>query len=257
MPAFVGGNINMAGTKWIASFPGNIEKGIPRAHSVVILNNADTGEPLGIINTPLLSIIRTASVTGIVIKYYAQARSLSNLRVGITGFGPIGQYHLKMCTALLGDKIDKISLYDIRSIDASLIKEYKNVEIVNSWQDAYGNADIFITCTVSDAPYIDKPPKPGSLHLNVSLRDYKTSVFDWFKDAIIVDEWEEVCREKTDIEMLHIEKGLNKEGTKSIIDVVKERCIENIPADYPVMFNPMGMAVFDIAVGSYYYRANV
>ncbi|MGB8190522.1 MAG: 2,3-diaminopropionate biosynthesis protein SbnB [Chitinophagaceae bacterium] len=257
MPAFVGGNINMAGIKWIASFPGNIDKGIPRAHSVVILNNADTGEPLGIINTPLLSIIRTASVTGLVIKYYAQARSLSNLRVGITGFGPIGQYHLKMCTALLGDKIDKISLYDIRSIDASLIKEYKNVEIVNSWQDAYENADIFITCTVSDAPYIDKPPKPGSLHLNVSLRDYKTSVFDWFKDAIIVDEWEEVCREKTDIEMLHIEKGLNKEGTKSIIDVVKERCIENIPADYPVMFNPMGMAVFDIAVGSYYYRANV
>src|SRR5580658_4185064 len=59
MPAFVGGRINKAGIKWIASFPDNIHKGFPRAHSVVILNDADTGEPVCIICTPLLSIIRT------------------------------------------------------------------------------------------------------------------------------------------------------------------------------------------------------
>ncbi len=257
MPAFVGGNINMSGIKWIASFPDNIKKGIPRAHSVVILNNADTGEPLGIINTPLLSIIRTASVSGLIIKYFAEARSLSNLHIGITGFGPIGQYHLKMCHALLGDKIKRISIYDVRPIDPSLIKDYDNIEIVNRWEDAYENADIFITCTVSDAPYIDKKPREASLHLNVSLRDYKTSTFEWFTEAIIVDEWEEVCRERTDIEMLHLEKGLNKDGTKSIIDVVKDRCIEKYSSSSPVMFNPMGMAVFDIAVGSYYYNAKM
>jgi ornithine cyclodeaminase len=255
MPAFVGGDINMAGIKWIASFPDNIKKGIPRAHSVVVLNNADTGEPVSIICTALLSIIRTASVSGLVIKYFARTRELHDINIGIIGFGPIGQYHLKMCLALLGDRVNKVFIYDIRPIDASLVDETDAIEIVDSWEEAYCNSDILITCTVSDAAYIDKEPKSGSLHLNVSLRDYKTDVYKWFKDSMIVDDWEEVCRERTDIEMMHLERGLQKENTKSIIDIVKDHCLDQYDMASPIMFNPMGMAVFDIALGSYYYKA--
>jgi N-[(2S)-2-amino-2-carboxyethyl]-L-glutamate dehydrogenase len=254
MPAFVGGDINMAGIKWIASFPDNIRKGIARAHSVVILNNADTGEPLAIICTALLSIIRTASVSGLMIRYFDKARKLDKLNIGIVGFGPIGQYHLKMCEAILGDKIAKFLIYDIRPVESSTIDSRVAVEVVDSWEEAYLPAHIFITCTVSDAPYIDKAPNPGSLHLNVSLRDYKTSAYPWFKDAMIVDDWEEVCRERTDIEMMHLEKGLKKGGTTSIVDVVACNGLGNYVAEQSIMFNPMGMAVFDIALGSFYYE---
>lgn len=254
MPAFVGGDVNSSGIKWIASFPGNIEKGIPRAHSVVILNDADTGEPTGIINTALLSIIRTASVSGLMIRYFNKVRDLDVINVGITGWGPIGWHHLKMCMDLLAGKIARIFLYDIRDIDASTIDASirDKVTITDSWQDAYEDADIFITCTVSDAPYIDKPPKQGSLQLNVSLRDYKSGIYDYVADTIIVDDWEEVCREKTDIEMIHIEKGLKEEDTRSIIDVVANNCLASYEPGAAVMFNPMGMAVFDIALGKYY-----
>ena len=254
MPAFVGGEINLAGIKWIASFPQNIHQGIPRAHSVVILNKAETGEPICIINTPLLSVIRTASVSGLVLTYYQKNRDFSGLKIGMTGFGPIGQYHLDMCQALLGDAISSVSIYDIRPIEVSLLAGSPKAKFVSSWEEAYTDADIFISCTVSDAPYIDIAPKPGSLHLNVSLRDYKTETYDWFKEAIIVDDWEEVCREKTDIEMMHIEKGLQKEGTQSITDVVIDNCLANYSTNTPIMFNPMGMAVFDVAIGSQYYR---
>ena len=248
--------INMAGIKWIASFPDNIQKGIPRAHSVVILNNADTGEPVGIINTALLSIIRTASVSGLMIRYFEKVRELKKIKLGIVGFGPIGQYHLKMCTNLLNDNIDQIFLYDINDIDRKLIDENvrDKVSIVNSWEEAYQDADIFITCTVSKASYIDKKPKAGSLHLNVSLRDYKTDVFDWFKDSIIVDDWEEVCREKTDIEMLHLEKGLMEKDTISIKDIVMHNIIDSVIVAKPLMFNPMGMAIFDLGIGKYYFE---
>lgn len=254
MPAFVGGNINLAGIKWISSYPDNIHKGIPRAHSVVILNNADTGQPVGIINTPLLSVIRTASVSGLLINHFQKVRNLSGLKIGITGFGPIGQYHLDMCLSLLAGRIDKISIYDLRPIDPTLFGGAPGVEIASSWEEAYQDADIFITCTVSDAPYIDLQPKPGSLHLNVSLRDYKTETYEWFKEAIIVDDWDEICREKTDIEMMHLEKGLSQENTQSIVDVVEEECLANYPQEVPILFNPMGLAVFDIAIGSLYYQ---
>lgn len=254
MPAFVGGDINTAGIKWIASFPGNIKKGIPRAHSVVVLNNADNGVPIGIIDTALLSVIRTASVSGLMLHYFDKGRDLDKINLGIIGWGPIGQYHFKMCNHLLKGKLTRIFLYDIRGIDRSTI-DYPgpaDVVITEDWQKAYNDSDIFITCTVSEAPYIDESPKKGSLQLNVSLRDYKTDIYDDVKHSIIVDDWEEICREKTDIETLHLEKGLKKEDTHSIVDVVVNECMNRFQPDEPIMFNPMGMAVFDIALGRYY-----
>jgi 2,3-diaminopropionate biosynthesis protein SbnB len=254
MPAFVGGPVNMAGIKWVASFPDNIDKGLPRAHSVVILNNADTGQPVAVICTALLSIIRTASVSGLMIRHFDKVREMNDIKIGISGFGPIGQYHLAMCRALLGDRISRISLFDLRTISSPEMKDGR-ISIVRSWEEAYTDADLFITATVSDGPYIDKRPKPGSLHLNISLRDYKTCVYEWFREAIIIDDWDEVCREKTDVEMMHLEKGLNREDTRSIIDVVQDNCLEKYSPDTPIMFNPMGMAVFDIALGNFYFQA--
>jgi N-[(2S)-2-amino-2-carboxyethyl]-L-glutamate dehydrogenase len=256
MPAFVGGNFNMAGIKWIASFPDNIQKGIPRAHSIVILNNSETGKPVAIINTPLLSIIRTASVSGLVIKYFQEVRKLENINVGIIGWGPIGRYHYDMCNAILGNKISKIFLFDIKGIDKSTIDiNYQNKTIITqNWEEAYLNADIFMTCTVSKSAYIDKKPKDRSLHINVSLRDYKVESFEYFRDTVIVDDWDEVCREGTDIELVHKEKGLAKDQTKSIIDLVEKKCINDYRDSSPVFFNPMGMGIFDIAIGTYYFK---
>lgn len=174
--------------------------------------------------------------------------------IGVIGLGPIGQFHIKMCRALLGDRIKKIYVYDIRKIDLSAFPDMDIAEWVDSWQEAYTKADIFITCTVSAQPYIDLEPRAGSLHLNVSLRDYQSSVCKWFRQAIIVDNWEEVCREKTDIEMMHINEGLNKEEVSTIEDVTSGRFFERISEDWPVMFNPMGMAVFDIAIATCYYK---
>ena len=253
MPAFVGGDIDLAGIKWIASFPENIRNNIPRAHSVVVLNKSATGEPLGIINTALLSIIRTSSVTGLMIRHFLKTRPQDAVNIGIIGWGPIGRHHYKMCTELLGDKIKSIKLFDLREIDPEGIKGplKPRTHVAGSWQEAYRDADIFITCTVSKAPYIDEKPKPGSLQANVSLRDFKTDIYDYTK-AIIVDDWEEVCREKTDIEMLHLEKGLKEEDTRSIADVVCNNALAGYPKDESIMFNPMGMAVFDIATARYY-----
>jgi ornithine cyclodeaminase len=251
--AFVGGKINLAGIKWIASFPDNINHGLPRAHSVVILNNADTGAPVGIINTALLSIVRTASVSGLMLRHFLKARPMNNIVVSIMGWGPIGQNHYKMVADILKDKLAKIYLYDLREIKTETITgPHKGKTIVaKSWQEAYREADVFITCTVSKAPYVDEKPKAGSLQLNCSLRDYKVSILDHTK-AIIVDDWVEVCREKTDIEMMHKERGLKEEDTKSIVDVVCNNCLTGYPKAEAIMFNPMGMAVFDVATGRYY-----
>ena len=257
MPAFVGGDINAAGIKWIASFPGNFDRGIPRAHSVVILNLAATGEPHTIINTPLLSVIRTASVSGLMLQRVREVRGRRPVRVGILGWGPIGQYHARMCAALLGDDLGTLSVYDPRPIaDGTLDGLARETVVARSWQEAYDDADVVITCTVAARPYINRRPKPASLQLNVSLRDYRTELFPFVRDGIVVDDWDEVCREQTDIEMMHKECGLKRSQTRSLFDVIEDDgWLRSLSSDAVVMFNPMGMAVFDIAIATHYTRA--
>ncbi|GAA0894240.1 2,3-diaminopropionate biosynthesis protein SbnB [Fulvivirga kasyanovii] len=256
MPAYIGGDIALSGIKWIASFPGNLDKGIPRAHSVTILNEASTGVPLCTLNTPLISGIRTAGVTALVIKEWLKHQDTTRpLNVGITGFGPIGQLHLEMVWSILGDRAGKVFLYDLRGIEERMIPTEMRDKVVvcESWEHAYVDSDIFMTCTVSKAPYIDKKPKKGSLQLNVSLRDYKPEIMPYIK-LMIVDDWEEVCREETDIEVMHKKMGLKKEDTVSIVEMIDRDVFKDLSADEVAMFNPMGMAVFDIAIGRYYYQ---
>ncbi len=253
MPAYLGNNFDVAGIKWIASFPDNINKNIPRAHSLTILNSADTGEPICIINTSLVSVIRTVSVSRLVLKHYQKHRNLEKVKIGITGFGPIGQYHFKMLQDFFKDVQSEFLLFDLKGIDNDLISEYDNVSIASNWEEAYHDADVFVTCTVSNDRYIDKAPKENSLHLNVSLRDYRPETIEYFKNGIIVDKWEEICRENTDIELMHKKFDLNKSDTKSIVDVVVSDSISTMIHRSPIMFNPMGMSIFDIAVAKVFY----
>lgn len=257
MPAYVGGDISFSGIKWIASFPDNIHEGIPRAHAVTVLNEAGTGIPCCIINSPLTSGIRTAGVSAFVLSKYLTHKKEGALKVGITGFGPIGQLHLQMLLASYGERITEVKIFDLKPIDEALIETWPaQVQQVPSWEEAYTDADIFITCTVSGGRYINLPPKKGSLHLNVSLRDYEPGFMDNV-DMMLVDDWEEICRENTDIERMHIEKNLQQEDTLSIVQLLDDAVWSNLKDDAVVMFNPMGMAVFDMAVAACYFRRAV
>lgn len=250
MPAYVGGSVDVAGIKWIASFPDNINHGLPRANSVTVLNDAHTGVPFAIFNTTELSIVRTASVTGCVLKEYF--KGIDKAKVGIVGFGPIGQMHYRMMIEKFADKIEEIKIYDLRDISNGFSDKVKTT-LVNSWEEAYEDTDIMLTTTASKERYINKKPKDKCLLLNVSLRDYTLDVYDYVKKGIIVDNWEEVCRKNTDVEKFYLDKGLQKEDTYDILDVLDGKVFGKIDTDI-YMFNPMGMSSYDIAIGNYFYK---
>lgn len=255
MPAYVGGDHPGAGIKWIASFPDNIRAGISRAHSVIILNDVDSGKPLCTINAASVSSIRTASVSGLMIDEYLSAGNRRQLTAGITGFGPIGKMHLQMLEALFGDRFDQYLVYDLLPERISGIPEplRQKVRVMDCWQDVYMPADVFITCTVSSERYINLPPPRGSLQLNVSLRDYMPEYVQYV-DRMIVDDWKEICRENTDIEQMHLQCGLQPEHTISIGELVSNSKLADADRDQVIMFNPMGMAVFDIATAGWFYK---
>lgn len=250
MPAYVGGDIEAAGIKWIASFPKNIEKNIPRASSVTVLNDTNTGEVLAAFNSPMISIIRTASVSGYLIKKYLEFCDSNRFAIGIIGGGPIGQHHIKMCKEIMNNKITKIYFYDRKKIDIP----DGEISVCDSWQEVYEKADIFITCTSSQTRYIDIPINKRKLILDISLRDFKKEAMKSFSRPFIVDDWEEVNRENTDIEYFAKIGDIRKENSITLCDIINSNLSVYYNEKDTIFFAPMGMGVFDVSIADYYYK---
>src|SRR5205814_10534473 len=49
LPAYLGKEFDVAGLKWIASYPANIQRGFPRASAVLVLYSCDTGSTFAIL----------------------------------------------------------------------------------------------------------------------------------------------------------------------------------------------------------------
>ncbi|QMV42523.1 2,3-diaminopropionate biosynthesis protein SbnB [Cohnella cholangitidis] len=255
MPSFVGGEAEISGIKWIAGFPDNVAQGKPRAHSTIILNDPADGVPVAIINGGLLSQLRTAAVSAVMLRHYFALERRRGYRIGVIGWGPIGQRHLEMVMAMFGDRVERVSLHDLRGVDPETLGPdlLPKAYIASSWQEAYRQSDIVLTCTSSTRRYIDEPPLPGSLLLNISLREYTPNSVSSVK-AVVVDNWQEVCRENTDIEQLHLMNGLTEQDTVTLQDVVYRGALREWAPQEPIFFNPMGMAAFDMTLSAYYWR---
>ncbi|MDR1194727.1 MAG: ornithine cyclodeaminase [Peptococcaceae bacterium] len=72
MPAYLGGRFDVCGNKWYGSNAANTEKGLPRSVLTLMLNDKDTGEPLGLLSANLISAARTGAVPGVAARHLAK-----------------------------------------------------------------------------------------------------------------------------------------------------------------------------------------
>lgn len=88
MPAYVGGRFNVAGQKWYGSNIVNSNRGLPRSILMVMLNDADTCEPLALMSGNLISSVRTGCVPGVAVRHLAN----KNAKVcACIGAGPVSK----------------------------------------------------------------------------------------------------------------------------------------------------------------------
>lgn len=256
LPAFVGGGVGSAGVKWTGSFPANTFRGRYRASSVTLLSEPDSGRPLALINSPLLHVLRAVAVSGFLLQYFEQIRPLPRLHLGFSGWGRVGRFHACLCHTLFGERIERFVVYDPLGVssDSTVFLPPERVVAARTWQEAYMQADLFFACTVSSTPYIDLPPRSGSLHMDVSLHDYTPGLLPYFRGGVVVDDWQEVCREGSDIERMHREMELNRQDCLPLIATVLENRLARLPANQPILYCGMGLAVFDIALAAHYLQ---
>lgn len=97
LPAYLGGDADRVGIKWISSFPGNHERGIARASAVLILNDYATGRPLACLEAAGISAARTGASAALAAEVLTRTCRPQN--VGVVGAGVIAQTILKFLVA--------------------------------------------------------------------------------------------------------------------------------------------------------------
>ncbi|MBU2700761.1 ornithine cyclodeaminase [Sporomusaceae bacterium BoRhaA] len=173
MPAYLGGNFDMAGVKWYGSNAANRAKGLPRSILMLILNDKDTGAPIAFMSANILSAYRTGAIPGVGIRHLARKDARV---VAIDGPGVMNRTLLKacMCERPQVDTL-KIHGHGQTSIDKFIayakenFQQIKTIEVCDTLEAAVRDADIISTATsgtVGSAsyPYIKEAwLKPGAM----------------------------------------------------------------------------------------------
>ena len=117
MPAYLGGS-DRVGIKWVAGFEQNRVKGLPYIYGVFVLNDADTGRPLALMDGGWITEMRTAGVSGVAVRQVAAQPH----RLAIVGAGVQGRRHLE----LLLDRcpsIEQVRVFDaVPAASAALLE---------------------------------------------------------------------------------------------------------------------------------------
>jgi nucleoside-diphosphate-sugar epimerase len=135
LAAYIGGDWEVAGIKWIPGFPNNPSRyKLPRANAFMILNDTNTGMPQAIMDGTLLSAMRTGAIGGgvdVVIHAAGQPGVPSSVRMpkedfSINAFGTLNVLEAARkkskdtiviyCSTnkVYGENVDKIPLKRIR-----------------------------------------------------------------------------------------------------------------------------------------------
>ncbi len=251
LPAYLGGDYQLAGMKWIASVPDNVARGMERASAVIVLNERKTGRPKTVMEGSIVSKVRTAASAALASKVLApEAPS----RIGFVGCGPINVAVAQFLRATWPDCRD----YQAFDLDPARAKAFGDSLLAAQGDAQFSVADsldaLMADCpmvafaTTAITPYVDNLDgcPEGATILHVSLRDLKTGAI--LPNHNVVDDLDHVCRAGTSIYLSAEEAGNRDFVHASIGDIL--RGAAELPArdGRPVVFSPFGLGVLDLAV---------
>lgn len=256
-------NMNLFGHKTVSFFCHNAEKGLPTLNGVIVIYDASTGVPLGVMDASYITGIRTGAAGAIGAKYLARKDS-KNLM--ILGAGNQAIFQIAAMLTLF-ENLDTVRIVDPLSFEnanqfvqnvKSRLKEEVNVdacnvhfEAVEDLENATKASDIIITVTPSRKPIIQLDwIKPGT-HFSCIGADMqgKTEIDPAIlKEAKVYVDDKVHCMEVGEIEIALKEGTINENNIIGEIGDVIEEKVEGRTNPLEVsVFDATGMALLDIA----------
>ncbi len=255
LPAWLGGDFQVAGLKWIGSFPGNVKDGFPRASAVLILNDDQTGYPIAILESSIISAVRTAASAVLGAQLLRGSRHARTL--GIMGCGLIARYVVEILNRT-GWKFDEVITFDTtegegqRFIDSVCRPAgLERCRTVASSEALVRESDLTVLTTTAPTPHLTDPRwfahNPTVLHL--SLRDLSPEII--LGAFNITDDVDHVMKAATSPHLAEQKVGHRRfmAGTVAALHLQEIK----VDRSRPQVFSPFGMGILDLALGKWLY----
>src|SRR6059036_1684071 len=256
LPAYLGNGFDVAGLKWIASYPANIRRGFPRASAVLILNDYDTGYPFAVLESSIISAARTAA-SAVLAAHWLNGQTCRAHALGIVGTGFIARYVYDFLVDT-GWAIEEVRLYDRSPLESEKfrntvcrLEQHRRVTVVPDVAQLVTACDLILFTTVASTPHITDATlfEHNPLVLHISLRDLAPEIL--LKSQNVVDDVEHVMKANTSPHLAEQKTGNRSFVTGTLADIILER--RSVNRSRPIIFSPFGMGILDLAVGKWVY----
>lgn len=274
MPGYIGGTLEVAGTKIINGNISNSRRGLPRASGLTLLYDTISARITCIMEGAYLSSLRTASVTALA------ADLLKGTEIeclAIIGAGVLARAHIELLVKRLPYlhhiqifDLDKARIVALQRELASSLESYRiEMRPTATAEEAIRSAQLIVPVTTTTTGYIPYHwLQPGSLLVNISLDDPLPEVV--FKaDQVIVDDWNLVKNDSRRLIGRMYREGkvigpndpieTRGNGYRRIDAQLGEivagtRIGRRSPRDI-ILVNPFGLSIEDVTLAAYVYQA--
>lgn len=259
MPAYLGGELRIAGIKWIPSRPTNPARhGLPRANALIILNDPETLLPLAVMDGTIVSAMRTGAASGVAARHLARPEAAI---LGMVGAG-VQMHTQAMAMRVVLPHLQEGRVFDLDAAKAATFAEKMSAELglpiraVPTAEAACRGADVFITATLSSFPYVQAGwYKPGALHCEVSFWDTPAEVLSSL-DRIVCDDYHAVEHHGVDVAFRAVRDGhITRDRVSNLGDVILGKAPGRTSAGQKILFNPIGLGIHDVCEAYRVYRA--
>lgn len=248
MPGFVPG-VGMA-AKLVTVFPDNHSAGLPSHQGVVAVFDPETGSLQGLLDAATVTSIRTAQNAAVAADVLARtdARSLCILGAGVQGHEHLLAFaDLRPWTSVV---ISSRNFEHARS----LAQRFPQCEVVESFDEAVGQADVVCCCTDSQSPlFAAESVRPGThvssvgrgeeIPANLLPPHRKTRVFVEWPGAVLFGP------PAGTIELQHLRDGEGVADSVTLLgDVLLERRAGRLSDQEITVFKSTGHATQDLAL---------
>jgi N-[(2S)-2-amino-2-carboxyethyl]-L-glutamate dehydrogenase len=260
LPAYLSGTPARSGVKIINANPSNVERGQARASGLIALFDPETAQIRTLLEGAQISALRTAAVTTVAAQIL-QGHAIE--RVALVGAGALGEAHLRLLAEHL-PTLRTVEVLDLNKHRAVALCDRLHglrptLRVVDDAAQAARKADLIVLVTTATQPYLDRSSaSPGAIFANVSLDDLDAD-FLLHADRLIVDDWKLVANDRHRMLGRLAQEGLVAGADESISDATRTIDAEladlvsgarqgRLSSEDVIVFNPFGMAIFDIAM---------
>ncbi len=259
MPAYVGGEKNLAGIKWAAESRENFNNPeMPTGVDITILSDPHTALPVCILDGTIITAMRTSASAGVAAKYLARR---DTKKACFVGAGIIGRT-MVLAMAESVPSLEEVEIYDLNyDKAAALAAEYENVlegiqvSAVRELEPAVRKADLVVTMTSTRTPYLKEEwLKKNAMVIQMGPNEVEPGVIT-SADRLITDSWEELKAVDVSIICKLFRKELLHDGDAvDLMRIVAGKVDGRTCDDERIVYCSLGIGAMDMVISERLYK---